>query len=382
MDAIKDSLTFDDVTLIPQYSSVLPSETITYTKLAHNLDLQIPLMSSAMDTVTESKMAIALSKSGGIGIIHRNLSIEKQVQEVKKVKKNNFLVGAAIGVNSKDIERADELSKAKVDMIIIDTAHGHTQKVLFMIKKIKKKLKKCVLCAGNIATGKAAKFLADSGVDIVKVGIGPGSICTTRLVTGIGVPQLSAVLQVKKALKNYKTRIISDGGIKFSGDIAKAIAAGADAVMIGSLFSGTTESPGKIFKQKGKLFKNFRGMGSVGAMSIGSADRYYQKKIKNVSKYVPEGVEGIVKFIGSADRYYQKKFKNVSKYVPEGVEGIVKFKGPVNKIIYNLIGGLKSSMGYLGAKTIKDLQKKGEFVKITKAGFYESMVHNIDHVKK
>ena len=352
MDAIKDSLTFDDVTLIPQYSSVLPSETITYTKLAHNLNLQIPLMSSAMDTVTESKMAIALSKSGGIGIIHRNLSIEKQVQEVKKVKKNNFLVGAAIGVNSKDIERADELSKAKVDMIIIDTAHGHTQKVLFMIKKIKKKLKKCVLCAGNIATGKAAKFLADSGVDIVKVGIGPGSICTTRLVTGIGVPQLSAVLQVKKALKNYKTRIISDGGIKFSGDIAKAIAAGADAVMIGSLFSGTTESPGKIFKQKGKLFKNFRGMGSVGAMSIGSADRYYQKKIKNVSKYVPEGVEGIV-----------------------------KFKGPVNKIIYNLIGGLKSSMGYLGAKTIKDLQKKGEFVKITKAGFYESMVHNVDHVK-
>ena len=353
MDAIKDSLTFDDVTLVPQYSSVLPSETITSTKLAHNLILQTPLISSAMDTVTESEMAIALSKSGGIGIIHRNLSIEKQVKEVKKVKKNNFLVGAAIGVNSKDIERADELSKAKVDIIVIDTAHGHTQKVLYMIKKIKKKLKKCVLCAGNIATGKAAKFLADSGVDIVKVGIGPGSICTTRLVTGIGVPQLSAVLQVKKALKNYKTRIISDGGIKFSGDIAKAIVAGADAVMIGSLFSGTTESPGKIFKHKGKLFKNFRGMGSVGAMSI-----------------------------GSADRYYQKKFKNISKYVPEGVEGIVKFKGPVNKIIYNLVGGLKSSMGYLGAKTIKDLQKNGEFVKITKAGFYESMVHNVDHVKK
>ena len=353
MDAIKDSLTFDDVALVPQYSSVLPSETITSTKLANNLILQTPLISSAMDTVTESEMAIALSKSGGIGIIHRNLSIEKQVKEVKKVKKNNFLVGGAIGVNSKDIERADELSKAKVDIIVIDTAHGHTQKVLYMIKKIKKKLKKCVLCAGNIATGKAAKFLADSGVDIVKVGIGPGSICTTRLVTGIGVPQLSAVLQVKKALKNYKTRIISDGGIKFSGDLAKAIAAGADAVMIGSLFSGTTESPGKIFKHKGKLFKNFRGMGSVGAMSI-----------------------------GSADRYYQKKFKNISKYVPEGVEGIVKFKGPVNKIIYNLIGGLKSSMGYLGAKTIKDLQKNGEFVKITKAGFYESMVHNVDHVKK
>ena len=352
MGAIKDSLTFDDVTLLPRYSSVLPSETVTVSKLAHNLDLKIPLMSSAMDTVTESKMAIAISKSGGMGVIHRNLSIEQQIREVKKVKKNNCLVGAAIGVSPKDLERAKELSKVNTDLIVIDTAHGHTQKVLEMIRKIKKKLKTCTLCVGNIATGKAAKFLADNGVDIVKVGIGPGSICTTRLVAGIGVPQLSAVIQVKKALKNYKTKIISDGGIKFSGDIAKAIAAGADAVMIGSLFSGTIESPGKIFKHKGKLFKNFRGMGSVGAMSV-----------------------------GSADRYYQKKFKNVSKYVPEGVEGMVRFKGPVNKIIYNLVGGLKSSMGYLGAKTIQDLQKKGEFVKITKAGFYESMVHSVDHVK-
>jgi IMP dehydrogenase len=353
MGNIKDSFTFDDVTLVPKYSSILPSETITSTKISHNLNLQIPLMSSAMDTVTESKMAIALSKSGGIGVIHRNLSIQKQIREVKKVKKNNFPVGAAIGVNPKDIERVYKLLEAKVNLIVIDTAHGHTQKVLSMIKKIKKKFKKSTLCAGNIATGKAAKFLADAGVDIVKVGIGPGSICTTRLVTGIGVPQLSAILEVKKALKNYKTSIISDGGIKFSGDIAKAIAAGADAVMIGSLFSGTIESPGKTFKYKGKLYKNFRGMGSVGAMSV-----------------------------GSADRYYQEKFKNTSKYVPEGVEGIVKFKGSVNKIIYNLIGGLKSSMGYLGAKTIKDLQKKGEFIKISKAGFYESMVHNVDHVKR
>ena len=352
MGAIKDSFTFDDVSLVPQHSSVLPSETNTFIKLCDNLNLQIPLMSSAMDTITESKMAIAISKSGGIGVVHRNLSIEKQVMEIKKVKKNNYLVGAAIGVSPKDLERAEELSKVKTDLIVIDTAHGHSQKVLNMIRKIKKKLKNCTLCVGNIATGKAAKFLADSGVDIVKVGIGPGSICTTRLVAGIGVPQLSAVIQVKKALKNYKTKIISDGGIKFSGDIAKAIAAGADAVMIGSLFSGTIESPGKIFKHKGKLFKNFRGMGSVGAMSV-----------------------------GSADRYYQKKFKNVSKYVPEGVEGIVRFKGPVDKIIYNLVGGLKSSMGYLGAKTIQDLQKKGEFVKITKAGFYESMVHSVDHVK-
>ena len=353
MGAIKDSLTFDDVTLIPQYSSVLPADTITSCKLSSNLNLQIPLISSAMDTVTESKMSIAMAKSGGIGVIHRNLSIKKQLIEVLKVKKNNYLVGAAIGVGPQDLERAEELAKIKTDLIVIDTAHGHTKKVLNMIKNIKKKLKNSTLCVGNIATGKAAKFLADNGVDIVKVGIGPGSICTTRLVAGIGVPQLSAVIDVKKALKNYKTKIISDGGIKFSGDLAKAIAAGADAIMIGSLFSGTIESPGKIIKYKGNLFKNFRGMGSVGAMNA-----------------------------GSADRYYQKKNKDNTKYVPEGVEGMVKFKGSVKEIIYNLIGGLKSSMGYMGAKTIKDLQKRGQFLKISKAGFYESMVHNVDHVIK
>ena len=353
MGAIKDSLTFDDVTLVPQYSSVLPIDTIINCKLSKNLNLNVPLLSSAMDTVTESKMAIAISKCGGIGVIHRNLSIEKQVSEVQKVKKSGCLVGAAIGVNARDLERVEELSRIKTDLIVIDTAHGHTKKVLTMIKKIKKKLKNSTLCVGNIATGKAAKFLADNGVDIVKVGIGPGSICTTRLVAGIGVPQLSAIMDVKKALKKYKTKIISDGGIKFSGDLAKAIAAGADAIMIGSLFSGTMESPGKIIKYKGKLYKNFRGMGSVGAMSAGSADRYYQKKTKDITKYVPEGVEGMV-----------------------------KFKGSIKEIIYNLVGGLKSSMGYMGAKTIRDLQKKGKFLKISKAGFYESMVHNVDHVIK
>ena len=353
METIKDSLTFDDVTLVPQYSSILPTDAITNCKLSKNLNLQIPLISSAMDTVTESKMSIAISKSGGIGVIHRNLAIQKQVAEVQKVKRKNYTVGAAIGVNEKDLERAEELSRIKTDLIVIDTAHGHTKKVLNMIKKIKKKLKNSTLCVGNIATGKAAKFLADNGVDIVKVGIGPGSICTTRLVAGIGVPQLSAIMDVKKALKKYKTKIISDGGIKFSGDLAKAIAAGADAIMIGSLFSGTTESPGKIIRFKGKLYKNFRGMGSVGAMNA-----------------------------GSADRYYQKKNKDVAKYVPEGVEGMVKYKGSVKEIIYNLIGGLKSSMGYMGAKSITDLQKKGHFIKISKAGFYESMVHNVDHVIK
>jgi len=353
MDTIKEALTFDDVTLVPQYSSILPYETITTTNLFKKLKLNIPLISSAMDTVTESKMAIAMGKSGGLGIIHKNLSPNNQALEVKKVKKNNFFVGAAVGTNDEDIKRVYKLLESKIDLIVVDTAHGHTKKVLTIIKRIKKISKNCIICAGNIATGKAAKFLADAGADIVKVGIGPGSICTTRLVTGIGVPQLSAVLNIKKALKNYNTKIISDGGIKFSGDIAKAIAAGADAVMIGSLFSGTTESPGKTFKYKGKIYKNFRGMGSIGAMSS-----------------------------GSADRYFQKKSKNISKYVAEGVESIVQFKGPVNKIIYQLIGGLRSSMGYMGAKTIKDLQKKSEFVKITKAGFYESMVHNVDQIKK
>ena len=353
MLTIKESLTFDDVTLVPQYSAVLPHETITKTELNKNLKLDIPLISSAMDTITESKMALAIAKSGGIGIIHKNLSPKKQAKEVKNVKKNNMLVGAAVGTTEKDIERIYKLLESKVDLIVVDTAHGHTKKVSAIIKKINKISKNCIICAGNIATGKAAKFLADSGADIVKVGIGPGSICTTRLVTGIGVPQLSAVLDVKNALKNYKTKIISDGGIKFSGDISKALAAGADAVMIGSLFSGTIESPGRIFKYKGKFYKNFRGMGSVGAMSV-----------------------------GSADRYFQKKSKNISKYVAEGVEGIVQFKGPVGKIIYKLVGGLKSSMGYTGSKTIKDLQRKCEFVKITKAGFYESMVHNVDQIKK
>ena len=237
---------------------------------------------------------------------------------------------------------------------MIDTAHGHTKKVADIIKKIKKlRPKNTAICAGNIATTEAAKFLVKLGVDIIKVGIGPGSICTTRLVAGIGVPQLSAILNVKKGIGKSKTTLIADGGIKFSGDIAKALAAGADAVMIGSLFAGTDQAPGKKIKKKGKLYKYFRGMGSIGAMNK-----------------------------GSADRYFQSKQKDTSKYVAEGVEGYIKYRGSVDKIIYNLIGGLKSSMGYLGAKKVTELRKNPKFVKINKAGFYESMVHNIDLVKK
>ena len=354
MGPIKEALTFDDVTLAPRYSEVLPSDVDTKIILSKNLTLKIPILSSAMDTVTESKMAIAIAKAGGIGIIHRNLDIKKQIYEINKVKKKNLIVGAAVGAGPKEIKRAEAILKEKVDLIVVDTAHAHTKKVAEIIKKIKKKKSKhTTLCAGNIATTEAAKFLIKLGVDIIKVGIGPGSICTTRLVAGIGVPQLSAILEVKKGTKNKKVSIISDGGIKFSGDIAKALAAGADAVMIGSLFAGTKETPGKLIKKNGQLYKNFRGMGSVGAMNK-----------------------------GSAERYFQKIQQDTSKYVPEGVEGLVKYKGDLKNIIYKLIGGLKSSMGYLGSKKIINLRNKPKFLKITKAGFYESMVHNIDEVKK
>ena len=353
MVPIKEALTFDDVTLVPKYSEILPSEVDTSIKLTKNLKLKIPLLSSAMDTVTESKMAIAVAKAGGIGVIHRNLEIKKQIQEIRKVKKKRLLIGAAVGAGPKEIIRAKEILKEGVDLIVVDTAHGHTKKVSEIIKYIKRiKHKKVALCAGNIATPEAAKFLLKLGVDIIKVGIGPGSICTTRLVAGIGVPQLSAILSVRNGIQNKNVKIIADGGIKYSGDLAKAFAAGADAVMIGSLFAGTDQAPGKIIKRNGKLFKIFRGMGSVGAMNK-----------------------------GSADRYFQIKQKDVSKYVPEGVEGFSKYKGDVESIIYKLVGGLRSSMGYLGSKQIKYLRKKPQFVKITKAGFYESMVHNVDIVK-
>ena len=353
MDPIKLALTFDDVTLAPKYSEILPSEVNTGISLTKNLKLKIPLLSSAMDTVTESNMAIAIAKSGGIGVIHRNLDIKNQILEIKKVKKLKLLVGAAVGAGLNEFDRAKAIVKEGVNLIVVDTAQKKKKKVGEIIKFIQGiKNDKIALCAGNIATPEAAKFLIKLGVDMVKVGIGPGSICTTRLVAGIGVPQLSAILSVRNGLKNKNVKIISDGGIKYSGDLAKAFAAGADAVMIGSLFAGTDQTPGKLIKKNGKLFKSFRGMGSVGAMNK-----------------------------GSADRYFQTKQKDISKYVPEGVDGFVKYKGDVGSIIYKLIGGLKSSMGYLGSENIVKLRIKPNFVKITKAGFYESMVHNVDVIK-
>ena len=353
METIKESLTFDDVLLLPKYSKVLPTNTNISSKLTKNIFLKVPFLSSAMDTVTESRMASAIAQEGGIGIIHRNLNIKSQTKELVKVKKKKLNVGAAIGTNIEDLERAKSLIDNGCDLIVIDTAHGHSKKVLATLTKLKKINFKVPICVGNIATGEAAKKLYNSGADIIKVGIGPGSICTTRMVAGIGVPQISAIMDVKKELKNKNIKIISDGGIKFSGDIAKALAAGADAIMMGSIFAGTQESPGKKFKLKGKIYKIYRGMGSIGAMSS-----------------------------GSANRYFQKNFKDKSKFVPEGVEGRVEFKGKVSEIIYQLKGGLRSSMGYIGAKNLNQISKNAKFIKITKAGFYESMVHSVEVTQK
>ena len=286
MEPIKEALTFDDVLLLPRYSSVLPTKTSILVKLTNNITLKVPFLTSAMDTVTESKMSIAIAKEGGMGIVHRNLDIKNQSKEVKKVKDKKLLVGAAVGTNKEDLERVKSLISNGVDLIVIDTAHGHSEKVLKILSKIKKIIKNIPVCVGNIATGEAAKKLYNSGADIIKVGIGPGSICTTRMVAGIGVPQISAIMDVKKALQKKKIKIISDGGIKFSGDIAKALAAGADAIMMGSIFAGTEESPGKKFKINGKIYKKYRGMGSIGAMSAGSANRYFQKNFKDKSKFV------------------------------------------------------------------------------------------------
>ena len=352
MEPINEALTFDDVLLLPQYSSVLPSETDISLKLTKKIILKAPFLSSAMDTVTEAKMAIAMAESGGIGIIHRNLNIKSQAIEISKVKKKKLIVGAAVGTNNDDLERSKHLIDTGCDLIVIDTAHGHSEKVLKTLSRLKK-MTKIPICVGNIATAEAAKKLYNFGADIIKIGIGPGSICTTRMVAGIGVPQISAIMEVKRALKNKKIKLISDGGVKFSGDIAKALAAGADAIMMGSIFAGTNESPGKKFKFKGKIYKQYRGMGSIGAMSS-----------------------------GSANRYFQKNYKDKSKFVPEGVEGRVEYKGNVSKIIYQLKGGLRSSMGYIGAKKLSDIAKNAKFIKITKAGFYESMVHSVEMTQK
>lgn len=471
MQYVGEGLTFDDILILPGKSDVLPNCTDLKTKLTNNVTLNMPLMSAGMDTVTEAGMAIAMAREGGIGIIHKNMSIERQAQEVDKVKRsehgvitdpfflskdhtikdadelmgrykisgvpvvnengilegiitnrdirfevdlgrkieevmtsenlitghegisldgaleilrkykieklplvdNDFklkglitikdiekqvqypnsardssgrlLAGAAIGVTSDVMERVQALINAKVDVFVIDTAHGQSKSVLEVIKELKAAFPNIELVAGNVATYDGAYDLIKAGADCVKVGIGPGSICTTRVVTGIGVPQVTAILEASRAAKELGVPIIADGGIKYSGDLTKAIAAGADVVMIGSLFAGTDESPGEEIYVEGRRFKTYRGMGSLGAMNSGSSDRYFQSESK--------------------------------KYVPEGVEGRVPFKGKVGEVIYQLMGGLRSGMGYTGAHNIEDLQTHTKYMKITPATLQENHPHNI-----
>ncbi|MEA2022205.1 MAG: IMP dehydrogenase [Candidatus Caldatribacteriota bacterium] len=467
-----EGLTFDDILLVPRQSALLPGEVDLSTKFSRNIRLKIPLVSAAMDTVTESRLAVAIAREGGIGIIHKNMSIKEQVKEVDKVKrsesgvivdpvsltpdknieeaielmaryhisgipivdnkkklvgiltnrdirfldnkkykiedimtkknlvtapvattlevakkilhknrieklpivddkfilkglitikdiekakqypnsskdaKGRLRVGAAVGISRDTFERTEALIKAKVDVIVVDTAHGHSTRVIEVIKDIKKNYDG-ELVGGNVATFEGAESLMKAGVDAVKVGIGPGSICTTRIVAGIGVPQITAIQECKRAARKYNIPIIADGGIKYSGDIVKALAVGADSVMIGSLFAGTEESPGDVVLYKGRSYKEYRGMGSIGAMKKGSKDRYFQEETED------------------------------SKLVPEGIEGRVSYKGLLSACIFQLLGGVRSGMGYCGVKNLQELLEKTSFVKITSAGLRESHPHDI-----
>jgi IMP dehydrogenase len=468
-----EGLTFDDVLLVPAHSEILPRDVEIKTRLTRDITLNIPMLSAAMDTVTEASLAIALAREGGIGILHKNMSIEKQADQVRKVKRSEsgmiidpitltieanigdalllmkenkiggipivdsggklagiltnrdlrfekdmkkkvsevmtkenlvtapegtdlkaaeailhktkieklpvvngsgkliglityrdilqvtsyphavkdplgrLLVGAAVGVSKDLMERVAALQKAGVDVLVLDSAHGHSKGIVDALKEVKK-ISKLPVIAGNIATAEGAMALADAGADAVKVGIGPGSICTTRIVAGAGVPQLTAVMQAYSALAKKEIPIIADGGIRYTGDMVKALAAGADAVMMGSIFAGTEESPGDTIIYEGRKFKEYRGMGSLGAMSVGSSDRYFQD---------PEA--------------------DVKKYVPEGIEGRVAYKGMLKEIVYQYIGGLRAGMGYCGAKNIEEL-KQATFVKITNAGMRESHAHDVE----
>lgn len=366
----KKGLTFDDVLLIPAESHVLPNEVDLSTKLADNLQLHIPLISAGMDTVTEGAMGIAMALQGGLGVVHKNMSIQAQASEVANVKSvvvpasatkaavdsdNHLLVAAAVGVTSDTFERAEALLEAGADAIVIDTAHGHSAGVLRKIKEIRDHFPKQTLIAGNVATGDATRALFDAGVDVVKVGIGPGSICTTRIVAGVGVPQITAIYEAASAAREYGKPIIADGGIKYSGDVVKALAAGGNAVMLGSMLSGTTEAPGQLFEVDGKKYKAYRGMGSVGAMAQAH---------------------------GSSDRYFQGGVNEANKLVPEGIEARVEYKGDVSDVIFQIDGGLRSGMGYCGAADIPSLIEKAQFVQITNAGLRESHPHDVQITKE
>jgi len=346
-------LTYDDVLLLPDESDVVPSEVNTRTRLTRNIEIDVPVISSAMDTVTEARMAIAMAKAGGIGIIHRNLSIEDQVKNVIEAKKSG-LAGAAVGVGDDGFARASAIIEAGVDVVVVDTAHGHHRAVLESVARIRKAFPNINIIGGNIATRAGAQALINAGVDAVKVGVGPGSICTTRVVAGVGVPQVTAIMEAHKACVKAGIPLIADGGLQFSGDIVKAIVAGADTVMLGSLLAGTDESPGEVLEINGLKYKGYRGMGSLGAMQSRGEQKSYSK-----------------------DRYMQDDVLAEDKLVPEGIEGKVAARGPVSTVVHQLVGGLRSGMGYAGAPTIADLQRNGRLIQITAAGLQESHPHDV-----
>ena len=362
---IKEGYTFDDLLLVPAYSQVVPADVQLKTRLCDGIFLSIPVCSAAMDTVTESKMGIALAQAGGLGFIHKNLSSELQAEMVKEVKaaavlsnsavdaKGKLLAGAAVGVSESTMARVQLLVEAGVDIITVDSAHGHSAGVIETVRKIHEKYPNLPLVGGNIVTGDAAQALIQAGASVLKVGVGPGSICTTRIVSGVGVPQLTAVSDVVQVAKRYNVGVIADGGIKFSGDIVKALAAGADAVMLGGLLAGCEETPGEIIEVYGKKVKTYVGMGSLSAMQRGSSDRYFQGG--------------------------QKELK---KLVPEGIEATVPYKGPMSDVIYQMMGGLRSGMGYCGCANIEELKEKAQFVKISNAGLKESHPHTVENVKE
>lgn len=363
---LEEALAFDDVLLIPQHSLVLPTQVSTESELCKYFKLAIPVLSAAMDTVTEAEMAIALAQDGALGVIHKNFSVEKQVEEVVKVKKtpasaslegkHSYLdeehrLRVAAAVSPGDKERVLALEKAGVDLLVVDTAHGHSQRVIDSVKEYKK-LVNLPVVAGNVVTAEASEALFEAGADVVKTGIGGGGICTSRIVAGIGIPQFTAVLNCVEAARKWKRGIISDGGLRYSGDVAKAMAAGACAVMAGGLFARCFESPGEIVKVDGKKFKSYRGMGSIAAMQQGSKARYGQQDVKDSGKLVAEGIEGLVPLEKSA-----------------------------HEVLFQLAGGLRNSMGYLGAENITEFQKRAKFVKVTHAGVIESHPHNVKLAK-
>lgn len=360
-------LTFDDVLMVPAPSDVTPNTVSTKTELTPTLTLNIPILSAAMDTVTESRLAIRLAQLGGLGVVHKNMLIEQQATEVKRVKdapvdlglnpnaavdaNGHLLVAGAVGVTNDTIDRVTAMVEAGVDAIVLDSAHGHSTGVLRKVTEVREAFPELNIIAGNIATGAGAAALYDAGADVVKVGIGPGSICTTRVVAGTGVPQVTAIIEAATTAAQYGKTIVADGGIKWSGDIVKAIAAGGNAVMLGSMLAGTDETPGEVLEDSttGRKFKAYRGMGSIAAMENGSKDRYFQGEVKEVNKMVPEGIEART-----------------------------EYKGTLADVVFQLIGGLRSGMGYTGSASIKDLVEKGQFIQITNAGLIESHPHDVE----